>query len=142
MIPAPILVIGYGNTLRRDDGAGPRVAEAIGRLGLPDVQTLILHQLSPEHADPVIFVDAALGGPDTIQIRPVAPSDTHRLEGHTADPAILLALARDIFGHAPVAWLVTLPIRSMDFGEHLDPVTEARVPKAVTQVLGLLKIGD
>jgi hypothetical protein len=30
----------------------------------------------------------------------------------------------------------------MDFGEHLDPVTEARVPKAVTQVLGLLKIGD
>lgn len=148
MIPLPVLVIGYGNTLRRDDGAGPRVAEAIGQLGLSDVQTLILHQLSPEHADPVsragtvIFVDAAIGGPDAIQIRQLAPSETHRLSGHTADPAILLALARDIFGRVPSAWLVTLPVRSMEFGEHLDPVTEERVTEAITRVLGLLKIRD
>lgn len=142
MTPAPILVIGFGNTLRSDDGAGPHIApETIGRLGLLGVQTLTLHQLSPEHAEPVsragtvIFVDAAVGGPDAIQVRPVAPRDTYRLAGHTAEPATLLALARDIYGHAPVAWLVTLPRTIDGLGEHLDPVTENRVTEAVARGL-------
>ena len=30
-----LLVIGYGNTLRGDDGLGPRVAEAVAALNLP-----------------------------------------------------------------------------------------------------------
>ena len=38
---AEILVVGYGNTLRGDDGVGPRVAEAIGKRQLPGVRTLI-----------------------------------------------------------------------------------------------------
>jgi len=32
------LIIGYGNTLRGDDGAGPRVAEAVAGWGLPNVR--------------------------------------------------------------------------------------------------------
>ena len=65
-IEAEVLVIGYGNTLRGDDGVGPRVVEAIGTLGLPGVRTLICPLLTPELADPisraekVIFVDAAM----------------------------------------------------------------------------------
>ena len=35
--PAGILVIGYGNTLRGDDGVGPKVAEAVAALALPGV---------------------------------------------------------------------------------------------------------
>ena len=60
------LVIGYGNELRGDDAAGPRVAAAVEQWQLPGVRVLILHQLTPELADPiassglVIFVDAAL----------------------------------------------------------------------------------
>ena len=34
-IEAELLVIGYGNTLRGDDGVGPRVAEAVEKLNLP-----------------------------------------------------------------------------------------------------------
>ena len=30
--PAGLLVIGYGNTLRRDDGIGPKVAEVVAEL--------------------------------------------------------------------------------------------------------------
>ncbi|MGB7620863.1 MAG: hydrogenase maturation protease, partial [Terriglobia bacterium] len=58
-----ILVIGYGNTLRGDDGAGPRVAEMIARR-FPQVDSLVLHELQPELAEAVsgyeevIFVDA------------------------------------------------------------------------------------
>ena len=50
---ANLLVIGYGNVLRHDDGVGPRVAEAIEELNLPGVRTLVCQQLSPEHAEPV-----------------------------------------------------------------------------------------
>jgi Ni,Fe-hydrogenase maturation factor len=63
-----ILIIGYGNTLRGDDGAGQRVAEMVSEWGLDEVRSLSVHQLTPELAEPIstaklaIFVDAY---PDT-----------------------------------------------------------------------------
>ena len=42
------LVIGYGNTLRGDDGVGPRVAVAVEDLQLPGVRTLVCQLLTPE----------------------------------------------------------------------------------------------
>jgi hydrogenase maturation protease len=77
-----LLVIGYGNTLRGDDGVGPRVAEAVRALRLPGVSTLVCQMLTPEHAAPislaqtVIFVDAAVDAPKDVQLRPLAPNDT------------------------------------------------------------------
>ena len=71
------LVIGYGNTLRGDDGVGPRVAEAIHQLALPGVRALVCPMLTPELADPisrahtVIFVDAAVDAPKEVQLRPL-----------------------------------------------------------------------
>ena len=59
-IEAELLVIGYGNSLRRDDGVGPRVAEAIEALNLPGVQTLVCQLLSPEHAEETLM-DAVRG---------------------------------------------------------------------------------
>jgi hydrogenase maturation protease len=113
--PAGILVIGYGNTLRRDDGVGPSVADAIAALAPPGVRALACPLLTPELADPisrasvVIFVDAAVDAPREVQMRKLAPADTSQIMAHAASPATLLALARDVFGHAPEAWLLTIP---------------------------------
>jgi Ni,Fe-hydrogenase maturation factor len=69
-IEAELLVIGYGNTLRGDDGVGPRVAEAVEQLHLPGVRTLVCPMLTPELADPiaragrVVFVDAIVNTGD------------------------------------------------------------------------------
>jgi Ni,Fe-hydrogenase maturation factor len=41
------LVIGYGNTIRSDDGAGQAVAEALATHALPGVRTQTVHQLTP-----------------------------------------------------------------------------------------------
>jgi hydrogenase maturation protease len=109
------LVIGYGNTLRGDDGVGPRVAETVGSLNLPGVHTLICQQLSPELAEPVssadtvVFVDAAVDGTREVQLRKLEPNESSQLMAHTADPRTLLAMARDLFGHAPQAWWLTIP---------------------------------
>ena len=136
-----LLVIGYGNTLRGDDGVGPRTAEAVGTLRLPRVRTLICQQLSPEHSAPVsqahtvIFVDAAVrpaaGG---VQWRELSPGHSPQLLAHAADPGILLALARDVFGHAPAAWWLTIPAVNFDFGEDLSPVAAAGLSEALRRI--------
>jgi hydrogenase maturation protease len=166
-IETELLVIGYGNSLRRDDGVGPRVAEAVEELHLPGVRTLATHQLSPEHAEPVararrvVFVDAIVnaGGqwqvisdkkiwqatsgekschpaPDTghVQWRKLEPGETSQLMAHAADPRTLLALARDVFGHAPEAWWLTIPAVKLGFGTDFSPETEAGFHTAIAEI--------
>ena len=139
------LVIGYGNTLRGDDGVGPRVAEAIGKLNLPGVRTLVCQQLSPEYADPVsrartvIFVDAAVDAPKEVQLRKLEPGASSQLMAHAADPRTLLALARDVFGHAPRAWWLTIPAVKLDFSEDLTPETQRGFAEAVEKIQALCR---
>jgi hydrogenase maturation protease len=138
--PSGPLVIGYGNTLRSDDGAGPRVVEAIDALHLPGVRTLVFQQLSPEHADPisqaakVIFVDASVESPREVQFRPLEPNDSCQLLAHAADPRTMLALARDVFGHAPSAWWLTIPAKNLEFGETLSPEAQRGCEQAVSLI--------
>ena len=136
-----LLVIGYGNTLRSDDGVGPRVVEAVAAMNLPGVSTLTCQQLSPEHADPisqaeaVVFVDAAVDAPPAVQLRPIEPGETTQLMAHAADPRTMLALARDVFGHVPRAWLLTIPAVNLEFGEALSAGAE----RGCTQALALVR---
>jgi hydrogenase maturation protease len=136
-------VIGYGNPLRCDDGVGPKVAEAVEELHLPDVHTLVCQQLSPEHAEPiararmVIFVDAAVDAPKEVQLRKLEPNETSQLMAHAADPRTMLALARDVFGHCPQAWWLTIPAVKLDFGEELSPVARRGYEVALEQIQSL-----
>ena len=138
--PSGILIIGYGNTLRGDDGVGPRVAEAVERLQWPGVRTLVGQQLSPEYADPisraatVVFVDAALDAPAEVQLRPLAPNDSSQLMAHAADPRTMLALARDVFGHAPEAWWLTEPVVNLEFTEVLSPTAQRGLKIALAKL--------
>lgn len=142
---ATLLVIGYGNTLRGDDGVGPHVAEAVGALHLPGVRTMICQQLSPEHAEPissadqVVFVDAAVDAPREVQLRELEPGETTQLMAHAADPRTMLALARDVFGHAPKAWWLTIPAEKMEFSEDLTPIAQSGCAEAVKKIQSLLR---
>jgi hydrogenase maturation protease len=139
-LPVRLLVIGYGNTLRRDDGVGPKVAEAVAALNLPEVHTLACPLLTPELAEPVsqartvVFVDAAVDAPRTVQMRPLAPAASSQVMAHAASPATLLALARDVFGHAPDAWLLTIPVRELGVGEELSPLAQTGLKIALREI--------
>ena len=138
--PVGILVIGYGNTLRRDDGVGPGVAEAVAALALPGVRTLACPLLTPELAEPVsqarmvLFVDAAVDAPREVQLRTLAPAESSQIMAHAASPATLLALARDVFGHAPEAWLITIPVEELGIGEEFSPLAQCGFEAAVRHV--------
>lgn len=135
-----LLVIGYGNTLRSDDGVGVRVAEAVEALKLPGVRTLTCQQLSPEHAEmiarahAVVFVDAAVDAPKEVQLRELVAGDTTQLMAHAADPRTMLALARDVFGHTPKAWWLTIPAVELGFSETLSPAAERGCAEAVEKI--------
>ena len=137
---AGFLVIGYGNTLRGDDGVGPRVAEAVGKLNLPGVRTLICPLLTPELAEPisraakVIFVDAAVDAPNAVQWRKLEPNETSQFMAHAADPRTMLALARDVFGRVPEAWWLTIPAVDLGFREALSPEVQRSFTEAVEKI--------
>jgi hydrogenase maturation protease len=139
-LPSGVLVIGYGNTLRRDDSVGPKVAEAVAAMALPGVRTLACPLLTPELAEPVsqarlvIFVDAAVDAPREVQHRKLLPADSSQVIAHAASPATLLALARDVFGHAPEAWLITVPVEDLGIGDGLSALAQRGFEIAVQEV--------
>ena len=136
----PFLVIGYGNTLRRDDGVGPRVAEAVAKLALPGVRALACPLLTPELAEAVsqtrvvIFVDAAVDAPREVQMRKLVPTETSQVMAHAANPATVLALARDVFGHIPEACWLTIPVEDLRLGEELSPLAQRGFERAVQEI--------
>jgi Ni,Fe-hydrogenase maturation factor len=55
-----ILLIGYGNELRSDDGIGQRVSNLIASWKLENLYTLCVHQLTPELAEILVNFDVAI----------------------------------------------------------------------------------
>lgn len=140
------LVIGYGNSLRSDDGAGLRVAEAVAAWGLPGVRSLAVHQLTPELAEcladagRVLFVDARLAAEGTdIAVLPVEPSPSTIPAGHISDPRSLLALTRWLLGCSPRAWLLTIPGVAFEIGEEMSATATAGVGLALVRIAGMLE---
>jgi hydrogenase maturation protease len=138
------LIIGYGNTLRGDDGAGPHVAEAAAAMNFPGVRVQVCPLLAPELADPisqsraVIFVDAAVDAPQEVRLVKLLPAESAQIISHAADPRTLLALARDVFGHAPEAWCLTVPAVKFDFGGEFSTQTQRGVANALKKIEVLL----
>lgn len=134
------LVIGYGNTLRSDDGVGAKVAAAVAELALPGVVSLVRHQLTPELAEPissaraVVFVDAAVDAATEVQVRQLEPAEGAQLMAHAADPRSLLAFARQLFGRCPPAWWLTIPVENLDFGEELSPLARRGFQTALDKI--------
>ena len=142
-----LLVIGYGNELRGDDGVGPKVAEALDQLRLPGVRTISCHQLTPELAEPVsraarvVFVDATVNREGGIGLTELKPEETGAAMVHVADPRSLLALARDVFGHCPSAWWLTIPVETMEFGDALSPAARRGVERALQTIQDMIRRG-
>jgi hydrogenase maturation protease len=137
---AGLLVIGYGNTLRRDDGLGPRVADAVAALRLPGVRGLACPLLTPELAEEVseartvLFVDAAVDAPRTVRMRKLSPAANSQVMAHAANPATILALARDVFGHTPEAWWLTIPAEDLGVGEGFSPLAQHGFRRALQEI--------
>jgi hydrogenase maturation protease len=136
-----ILVIGFGNPGRRDDGLGPTLAARLEALGLPGVTVESDYQLSIEHAqlaaahDIVVFADAAadIDGGAPFYLRSVQAAPDAFCFSHSISPPAVLQLAAQCFGSRPRGWLLGIrPVDLDSFAEGLTPEAEANLSAALT----------
>ena len=144
-----VLVIGYGNTLRGDDGAGYHIAQIVEAWDLPDVRSFSVHQLTPDLAadiaevKTVIFIDAiGVGFPHTEMPdpwlepieRPIEPFSQNSFTGHHIDPRSLLALTEKLYQKRPIAYHLLIPALDFEFGESFSEMTHQAVQKALQKL--------
>ena len=147
MAPAQPLLIGIGNRLRSDDGAGILLAEQVAEQ-LPGLEVLLCDQLTPELAarisqvPAVLFVDAVMpqgnnacsataGQP---QLEPLHPAAGGNPGGHALTPAQVLALCAALYGLCPPAWQLLLPGERWEVGDQLSGRAAAACRRALPLV--------
>jgi hydrogenase maturation protease len=141
-----LLVLGYGNPGRQDDGLGPAAAEAIARLQLPAVRVEVNYQLNIEDAadaaehDCVLFVDASSAGPEPFDFREVQPAVKTAFTSHIVKPEGILAICRQCFGRVPRAYLLAIRGYAFELREELTGRARANLDEAIaflrTSLLG------
>lgn len=134
-----LLIIGYGNSLRRDDGAGLILAEMLERACRArqiEVERIVAHQLTPElslevarpEVTSVVFVDARQVAPNEtasqVQLKPVESEAPSPSVGHHLNPVSLLVYVRLLCGQHPPAWELTVPAIDFGHGESLSPTAQ------------------
>jgi hydrogenase maturation protease len=138
------LVIGIGNTLRRDDGLGPWLAQQIAAWRLPAVTTCSVQQLTPELVEEiasherVLFLDACASD-ERSRIVDIPPSLGANRLGHSLSPEDLLSLADCLGMRRPRAWMATVPGADFGFGEGLTNNATRRGAEALVNIGKLLR---
>jgi hydrogenase maturation protease len=113
-----ILVFGYGNLGRQDDGLGIEFAEYIeSHFPNQNITVESNYQLNIEDAllisefDSVLFVDATKEENATApyQIRTLTPSDVYGISSHSMSPSVVLSFCQNLYKKYPKCFLLTLP---------------------------------
>ena len=146
MTARKIVIIGYGNQLRSDDGVGIWVAQALQSMELEQVKSLAVHQLTPELADILanvdlaIFIDACLTTHSTqVELELITPNSDHIITTHTGNPPALLTFTQAVYGCSPRSWWVKIPAVNVDFGHKFSAVAQAGCAIALEKISTLLK---
>jgi hydrogenase maturation protease len=143
------LIIGYGNTLRSDDGVGQLVSQEMEKFNYPYINCLYQHQLTPELVekiikyDRIILVDAKVNL-DKVQLIQLNNNqnnlNNHSCWTHHINPQSLIYLTQFIYQKTPESWLITIPTQNLSFGENLSEITQKGKQKALKIITDLVKI--
>ena len=142
-----ILVMGYGNPGRLDDGLGPAFSERIQALAIPGVTADADYQLCVEDAaeiaqyDVVFFADASIDGPAPFDLQPLKAQHAGLgFSSHSLSAGALLGLTEKLFGASPQAYLLSIRGYAYDaFGERLSEQAKANLDAAVGYIEPLLR---
>ena len=141
-----ILLIGYGNPGRLDDGLGPALAEAMQTLALPGVTVESNYQLTVEDAaavtghDAVIFADADVQCAEPFHFRPIESRDHEGFSTHSVEPEAVLGLAQRLFDAQVNGYVLGIRgYKFNEFGERLSPGARANLTAAIDFLVGLLR---
>ena len=146
-----VLIIGYGNPLKSDDGLGWHAAHELSRhASSPEVKVIYSHQLTPEmaeevsHAELAIFIDARQGGtPGEVNCVAVSQGEGEQQPPlgsgtHDISPRVILELAGKLYGNSPLAYLLTVSGEDFDDGESLSQAVASALPNVIAVARNLI----
>ena len=141
-----LVVFGWGNDARGDDGLGPLLLARVARAAWPDVTTIEDFQLQIEHAldldgaEAALFVDAGRDTPAPFAFAEIGPE---RGETHTthalAPEAVLDVYARSLRRPPPPAFTLSMRGESFELGDGLSPEAADRLEVAWDFLQGLMR---
>lgn len=141
-----LLLFGYGNPGRGDDGLGLDLIERIAQLNLADVECQNDMQLQVEHVtdlagcDQALFIDADVFCADPFKFSEIRAEKNGSYTSHAMNPSALLHAYQRVYGvDGPPAFL--LRIRGYDFGlgDSLSDQAAANLEAATKLVVKLCK---
>lgn len=145
-----VLVYGYGNPGRLDDGLGPALARDLTRRQFGSGVTIESgYQLAIEDAalvaeqDIVVFADADRTCREPFELRRLRPSHEAAFSTHALAPGVLLGLAHEHFGCRTMGFV--LGIRGYEFnefGEKLSPRAQHNLEAAADHMDRVLRDGS
>jgi hydrogenase maturation protease len=138
--PLKILVYGYGNPGRQDDGLGVLLSEEIEKWAhendLNNLQTDSNYQLNIEDAlrisafDLVIFADASQEDIKRFAFTPLVSSAKVEFTMHAVSPAFILNLCNEIYHKKPLAYLLHIRGYGWEFMQEMTPESRKNLEKA------------
>ena len=144
-----ILIYGYGNPGRQDDGLGSLFVELTEKWadgeGLNYLSFDSNYQLNIEDAaniaayDIVIFVDASLETIDNFLLTEIDPSPKVEFSMHAVSAAFVVKLCIDIYPNTPQSYLLHIKGYEWDFKPGLTPNAIQNLDKAFEFIKPLLK---
>ena len=122
-----ILIYGYGNPGRQDDGLGNYFVDQAKAWaeseGLDNILFDSNYQLNIEDAaeisdkDIVIFVDASIENLETFKLDEITPDDKVEFSMHSVSASYVVHLCKDIYGKSPKAFLLHIKGYEWEFME-------------------------
>lgn len=110
-----VLLIGYGNPGRGDDGLGPALAARMAARKLPGLRVIEAYQLVVEHAadiagaDAVVFADADFRPGAEVRLTELRADPAGEIGSHDVSPASVLSLAALLFGATARGYVLGIP---------------------------------
>ncbi len=135
-----ILIYGYGNPGRQDDGLGifltEKVDNWIKEKNLKSIKVDCNYQLNIEDAaeiadkDLVVFVDASKEDINDFLFTEVKPSDKTEFSMHAVSPSYIFNLCNIIYNKAPDTYLLHIKGYKWDFLKEMTEQAENNLTKA------------
>ena len=143
-----ILLYGYGNPGRKDDGLGPILVDLVEKWIIKnEIKNISIdsnYQLNIEDAytirdyDIVIFIDASIEEIDDFIVTRVEPSDKVNYTMHSASPSFVLNLCNKIYNYTPETYLLHIKGYEFQMEEGLSHQAHKNLMEALRFIKRLL----
>ena len=130
-----ILLYGYGNPGRKDDGLGPILVDLLEKWIIKnEIKNISIYS----DYDIVIFIDASIEEIDDFIFTRVEPSDKVNYTMHSASPSFVLNLCNKIYNYTPETYLLHIKGYEFQLQEGLSEKAQRNLESAYELIKGLL----